>query len=277
MRRSVFAVLIFLILGDAAMAQNIFGPSGLAQADHLDYRRHFSQGPTYLSSQTKTLDLINANQWSENEWPEHAWVQVRAGSAEIYIPHGISFDQALSKKASIPLPSLDKELPSFGWNLEFLVSQNKFSDFQNPLLPDEAAGQTPLPQLSCYISECGDALITMPTKEWQIAVDESMRKALREMPKDTKNDMAEDNGNRSGKVFMTPTDPGWIWYTENQGFFSERGTFTKIIGPNGIKLIRITGAEQTQINGTVDAGEQDIFLINPHGIVVGPGGKLGGR
>lgn len=275
MGRVVFAVLGFLVLRDAGMAQNNLGPSGWAQAKHLEYERHFSQGPTYLSNQMKTMGLINATPSKEDEWPEYAGDRVTAGSVEFYIDHNIPFDQALSKKAPFFLLFMDRELPSFGWNLESFVGRNKSSDFQNPSPPEDVTGKITPPQVSGYIFEFGDALITRPTKEWQMAVDENMRNAVREMSKDTRNTMFEDSECRSGKSFMAPADPRWIWYTETQETYAERGTITMITGPFGIKLIRITGTEPTQINGTGDMGEQEIFLVNPNGVVVGPGGKPG--
>ena len=79
---------------------------------------------------------------------------------------------------------------------------------------------------------------------------------------------------RSEKVFMMPTEPRWIWYTEVQELHSKKGTTTKITGPAGPKLIRITGNNPSEINGTLDAGDGAIYLINPQEVFVGPESRI---
>jgi len=276
MERTVFSVLSFLILSDAGMAQIRYGDSGWAQINHLEYERHFAEGRSYCSIQVRPSYLSCASPKINEGWLEQAGTQVIAGTVDLYIDHATILDHSSSNDSQTSLVVLYKELPSFGWNLGYSLGQKKKPGSEKILAPEEVLEvNSARTHLNGYILECGDALITTLTLEWQKLVDESMREAVRDMPKDIKDALIEERERRSGSAFTVPTEPRWLWHAEMQDFCSDKGTTTKIIGPAGPKLIRITGNNRSEINGALDSGGEDIFLINPHGIIVGPGEKVG--
>jgi len=275
MAPSVIAVLTLLILDAAGMAQIRYGGSGWAQIDHLEYAHHFSQGTTHRSVQAKVFNLPDETTESYGGWINQTGTQVRTGGVEFNFDSSFYFDQAPSKEGQTTSPTLDKGLPSFGWNLESAMIQNNFPEFQQAFAPNEAKEQiSPIPQVFGVCLDPGDALITTLSLKWQERVDESMWRAVRDMPKSIKDALIKDGERRSGNAFMVPTEPRWIWYTEVQELHSKKGTTTKITGPAGPKLIRITGNNPSEIYGTLDAGDEAIYLINPQGVFVGPGSRI---
>lgn len=275
MAPSVFAVLTLLILDAVAMAQIRYGGSGWAQIYHLDYAHHFSQRTFHRSVQAKVFNLPGETTESYGGWINQTGTQVRTGGVEFNFDSSFYFDQAPSKEGQTTSPTLDKGLPSFGWNLDSALIQNKFPEFQHAFAPNEAGEQiSPIPQVFGVCLDHGDTLITTLSPNWQERVDESMWEAVRDMPKSIKDALIEEGERRSGKAFMVPTEPRLIWYTEVPEFYSKKGTATKITGPAGPKLIRITGNNPSEIYGTLDAGDEDIILINPQGVFVGPGSRI---
>ena len=275
MDRLSFSVLSLLLMWSAGMAQNRLGPAGWAQIDHLEYGHHFSQGATYLSGQVQTFHLPDSTSKTDRGWLNQVGTQVRVGTVDLYFDYSFQLDQSPSKEGQTTTSTLDKGLPSFGWNLESARIQNKFPEFQQAFAPNEAKEQiSPIPQVFGVCLDHGDALITTPSPDWQERVDESMWGAVRDIPRSIMDALIEMEKRRSEKVFMMPTEPRWIWYTEVQELHSKKGTTTKITGPAGPKLIRITGNNPSEINGTLDAGDGAIYLINPQEVFVGPGSRI---
>ena len=275
MDRLSFSVLSLLLMWSAGMAQNRLGPAGWAQIDHLEYGHHFSQGATYLSGQVQTFHLPDSTTKTDRGWLNQAGTQVRVGTVDLYFDYSFQLDQSPSKEGQTTTSTVDKGLPSFGWNLESAIIENNFPEFQQAFPPNEVIEpNSPIPQVFGVCLDHGDALITTLSPEWQKLVDESMWAAVREMPKSIQDALTQGEKSQSKNVFMKPTGPRWIWYAEMQEINSENGRTTKIVGPAGIKLIRITGKKPTEINGIVDAGDEEIYLINQNGIFVGPGSGI---
>jgi len=275
MERMVFTILSLLLPGSSGMAQVMHGGSGQAQIDHFEYGHHFSQGTTHRSVQVQAFDLPDTTTKTERSWLNQAGTQVRAGEVELYFDDSFHLDHTPSRDEQTSLPIADHGLPSFGWNLEAALIQNKFPEFQQAFAPNEVERRNPpIPQVFDVCIDDGDAPLTTLSPEWQKLVDEGMWKAVRDMPKGIKDALIQEGERQSEKAFVAPTELPWIWYSEMQEIHSSQGTTTKIIGPAGIKLIRITGKKPTEINGIVDAGEEDIYLINQNGIIVGPGSEI---
>ena len=257
------------------MAQIRYGGSGWAQTYHLDYAHHFSQGTFQRSVQAKVFNLPGETTESYGGWINQTGTQVRTGGVEFKFDSSFYFDQAPSKEGQTTSPTLDKGLPSFGWNLETPMSWQALPELTKPLMEEETWEIiTPQLQIIGYTGSCGNDLITTLTPEQQTLIDDSMWRAVRDMPKSIRGALIEDGERRSGKAFMPPIEPRWIWFSEMQEIHSKKGTTTKIIGPAGPKLIRVTGNNPSEICGTLDAGEENIILINPQGIFVGPGSRI---
>ena len=275
MDRLSYSILSLLLMWSAGMAQKRLGPTGWAQIDHLEYGHHFSQGATYLSGQVQTFHLPDSTTKTDRGWLNQAGTQVRVGTVDLYFDYSFQLNQSPSKEGQTTTSTVDQGLPSFGWNLESAIIENNFPEFQQAFPPNEVIEpNSPIPQVFGVCLDPGDALITTLSPEWQKLVDESMWAAVREMPKSIQDALTQGEKSQSKNVFMKPTGPRWIWYAEMQEIHSRQGTSTKIVGPAGIKLIRITGKKPTEINGIVDAGEEDIYLINQNGIIVGPGSEI---
>ena len=275
MAPSVFAVLTLLLLDAVAMAQIRYGGSGWAQIYHLDYAHHFSQRTFLRSVQAKVFNLPDETTESYGGRINQTGTQVRTGGVEFNFDSSFYFDQAPSKEGQTTSPILDKGLPSFGWNLETPMSWQALPELTNTRMEEETYDiiTSQLQIIGC-MGGCGNDLITRLALEQQELIDDSMWRAVRDMPKSIKDALIEEGERRSGKAFMVPTGPRWIWYTEVQELHSKKGTTTKITGPAGPKLIRITGNRPSEIYGTLETGDEDIILINPQGVFVGPGSRI---
>lgn len=275
MPRSVFAVLSLLILNDAGMAQSRHGASGWAQIDHLEYGHHFPRGTIYLPGQAQVFHPPDSTTKSDEGWLNQKGTPVRIGTVEFYFDFSFHLEPTPKKEDQTASLILNKGLPSFGWNLETPMSWQALPELTKPLMEEEAYEIiTPRPQIIGYRGGCGNDLITALKLEQQKLIDDSMWRAVRDMPKSIKDALIEDVERRSGKAFMKPIEPRWIWFSEMQEIHSKKGTATKIIVPAGPKLIRVTGNNPSEIYGTLDAGGDAIYLINPKGIFMGPGSRI---
>ena len=184
MERMVFAILSLLLIWSSGMAQIRHGGSGWARIDHLEYGHHFSQGATYLSGQVQPFHLPDSTSKTDRGWLNQVGTQVRVGTVDLYFDYSFQLDQSPSKEGQTTTSTLDKGLPSFGWNLESARIQNKFPEFQQAFAPNEAKEQiSPIPQVFGVCLDHGDALITTPSPDWQERVDESMWGAVRDIPR----------------------------------------------------------------------------------------------
>jgi len=262
MAPSVFAVLTLLILDAAGMAQ-------------MRYWYLYFPDTIGLPDQVQNFHPPIVTTKSDEGWLNLRGAPVRAGTVEFYFDFSSHLDRTPGKEGQATSLALDKKWPSFGWNLETLMSWQTLPELTKPLMEEETYEIiTPQLQIICYMGGCGNDLITTLTLEQQELIDDSMWRAVRDMPKSIKDALIEEGERRSGKAFMVPTGPRWIWYTEVQELHSKKGTTTKITGPAGPKLIRITGNRPSEIYGALDAGGDDIYLTNPQGVVVGPGAEI---
>lgn len=276
MERLSFSILSFVLIGSEGMTQIYHGGSGWAQIDHLGYGHHFKQGTTYCPIQVQAFHLPEVTTKMDGGRLNQAGTQVKVGTVNFYFDYSFHLDESPNKEGQTTTSTVDRGLPAFGWNLESVIIENNFPEFQQSFPLNEVKElNSPIPQVIGVFIDHGDPAITILSPKWQKLVDESMWNAVRGMPENIKVALIQERELHSGKAFEAPLEPSWVWYTEMQGFYSERGTTTKIIGPEGVKLIRITGKKPTEINGIVDAGEEDIYLINPNGITLGPKVMMG--
>lgn len=65
-----------------------------------------------------------------------------------------------------------------------------------------------------------------------------------------------------------------FWEAEVNRFDVPSGAVVEVKGPKA-GLIRVTGDQPTSIYGTITSSNP-VYVINPHGVVVGPKGKING-
>jgi len=264
MASSVFAILTLVILDAAGMAQ-------------MRYWYLYFPDTVGLPDQVQNFHPPTVTTKSDEGWLNPRGAPVRAGTVEFNFDFSSHLDRTPGKEGKATSLALDKKWPSFGWNLETPMSWQTFPELTKPLMEEETY-EIITPQLQVigymYMRGCGNDLITSLTLEQQEAIDDSMWRAVCDMPKSIKDALIEEGEHRSGKAFMVPTEPRWIWYTEVQELYSKKGTTTKITGPAGPKLIRITGDRPSEIYGALDAGGDDIYLNNPQGVFVGPESRI---
>ena len=262
MALSVFAVLTILFLDTAGMAQ-------------MRYLYLHFPDTIGLPDRVQNFHPPIVTTKSYESWLNLRGTPVKAGTVEFYFDFSSHLDQTPGKEGQTTSVALGKKLPSFGWNLETPMSWQAPPELINTRMEEETYEIiTPQLQIIGYMGDCGNDLITRLSLEQQELIDDSMWRAVRDIPKSIKDALIEEGERRSGKAFMVPTEPRWIWYTEVPEFYSKKGTATKITGPAGPKLIRITGNNPSEIYGTLDAGDEDIILINPQGVFVGPGSRI---
>lgn len=145
---------------------------------------------------------------SYESWLNLRGTPVKAGTVQFHFDLSSHLDQTPSKESQTTSVALDKKTPSFGWNLETPIVWQALPELTNTLMEEETYEiTTPQLQIICCMGGRGNDLITRLSLEQQELIDDSMWRAVRDMPKSIKDALIEEGERRSGKAFMVPTEP----------------------------------------------------------------------
>lgn len=257
------------------MAQIRSGESPKTQIDCHEYWQYLSQSPGYNSGTNLTPDTPFANKEIDTEWPYQETIPVQAGAILLNLNDLSQPTLTANNKLPVTLALWVQGLLYFGWNLGGLTDWDISNHAQEPLCAGCAQAMTLTPVIWFGGTVAGPHdLITTLSDDEQRVIDKNLYETVRNFPQNIKDALIEDEECRSGKGSVQSRELRSLLYAEVQELPCAKGTTTKLIGPAGSKLIRITGGKPTEIEGTLDASNDVIYLINPHGVTVHPKSEI---